>query len=206
MRSRWLLVLVLACSATSMLACSSGRDDAAETEDELRRSGDLRRKDAPRGAFRSRAEEIAQEWLDGNIMTGDARLDAGTLEGRLTETALAKFSEKMVTDHLTRQERTYRNVESKALRFEDALLKEVAKVVGVDGFVYDPSNPSNWEEIEAQVRELVTFLGDTSKLDVVKVTAKASDGDAAQKRVTQFVFINRETRLFVAFYAREGTV
>src|SRR5688500_9759150 len=104
---RLALALLLTALPLSTVACA-GDDDAnvpSSEDDEIRRGG-LARQNLAAGAFKDRAEEIAQEWLDGNIMTGDARLDAGKVRGTLSQSSVSKFAEKMVTDHLRRSEQT----------------------------------------------------------------------------------------------------
>lgn len=199
------LVALSVCLSAPLVACGGADSPATDGE-----SGDavrsaLTRRNLPRGDLRTKSEEIAQEWLDNNIMTGDVRLDAGVLDGRLTKVALQKFSEKIVTDHLKSQERTFRDVKSETPEFADGLLEDATIAIGADGFVYDRSNPDNFVDIEKQVRDLVALLGDSSKLDAVLVKTRASDGEAEEKRVTQFLFVNRETKQYLAFYAREGT-
>lgn len=201
-------ILALLSLPLSNLACAAAEDGGAPAseDDEIRRGG-LARQDLTAGAFKSRAEEIAQEWLDGNIMTGDARLDAGKLRGTLSPSSLSKFAEKMVVDHLRkREEGSILPPTIATPEFADAMLDNAAKTVGVDGFVYDPSNPDNWADIAANMRELVGFLGDPSKLDAVTLKAKIKDADRDHDEVSLFLFVNRETKEFVAFYSREGSV
>lgn len=189
----------------SNVACSTDIDDrnVAAEDDEIRRGG-LARQDLAAGAFHDRAEELGQEWLDNNIMTGDARLDAGKLRGTLSPSSLSKFATKMVTDHLKRSEQTINTPDLQTPRFTDRLLKDAGRAVAVDGFVFAPS-ADNISPIEDNVRELTAFLGDTSKLDAVTLKAKIKDADTDHDQVSLWVFVNRDTKEFVAFYAREGS-
>jgi hypothetical protein len=192
----------------SNVACSGADQGTPASEDDEIRRGGLVRQDLPAGTFKTRSEEIAQEWLDGNIMTGDPRLDSGKLRGTLTTSSLQKFAEKMVTDHLREQEEgTILPPTFASPNYTDALVKSVAKTVGVDGFVLNPTNPDNFTTLEENVKELLGFLGDKSKVDVLTLEAKIKNpSDDYHDEVSLFVFVNRETKEFVAFYAREGSV
>src|SRR6188472_1431420 len=123
------------CFAAILLSVVSGCSAATEsdpppTSDPIvgAAAAPLAREDLPEGAFRTRAEELAQEWLDGNIMTGDPRIDAGVLKGALTPAALEKFASKVVADRLADGEMTLRDEKTESPALDDALVKEAAKV------------------------------------------------------------------------------
>lgn len=200
------LALVLAVPL-AIVACAPAPSDSQDAAESEVRSGGLVRQDLPAGPFRDRAGEIAQEWLDGNIMTGDARIDAGRFKGTLSPEALTKFAETMVTDHLREMEEgTMTEVSTTTPPFTDALIKDAAKVVAVDGFVFDPSNPDNIKTVEGDIRTVTGFLGDPTKLDAVTLRARIKEADPDHDAVSLWIFVNRETKEFAAFYAREGTV
>lgn len=200
------LLLALPLSSVACADADPAGSEPASEDDEIRRGG-LARQDLPSGAFRTRAEELAQQWLDDNIMTGDARIDAGKVRGTLTAASLSKFAQKMVTDHLARSDQKMTSPAVATPAFADALVKDAAKTVAVDGFVYTPTR-ANIEPVEKNVRELLAFLGDTSKLDAVTLKAKVEgeDVDEDHDEVSLWIFVNRDTKEFVAFYAREGSV
>lgn len=205
MNRHWRVVSLMIAMLATAAGCSSSessRPNGDESADELRTA--LTRSDLPAGPFRARSEALAQEWFDNNIMTGDARIDAGVLKGTLSSASMSTFSKKLVTDHLTRQERTYHGISAETPSYAETLVADAARAVAVEGFVYAPS-AENIAPIEVNVRELLAFLGDSAKLDVVKVRGRCSDGDA-ERAVTQFLFVNRETKQYLAFYAREGTI
>jgi hypothetical protein len=204
---RLLISLLTVTALASTTACSNETSPAAPSA-EADVTTALRRADLPEGAFRDRAEELAQEWLDNNIMTGDARLDAGSLEGRLSKSALQTFVKKQAAERLTGSEMPFDDVATESLPFADAVIKDVARVVALDGFVF-ADNPENTGLIEKDVREVLAFLGDTRTLDVAKVKGTTVDVDNDPERrfaVTAWVFVNRETKAFAWFFAREGTI
>ena len=209
MLRRALFALTLLALPLSSVACAGADETPASApageEDEIRRGG-LVRQDLPSGAFRTRSEELAQEWLDANIMTGDARIDAGRVRGTITAASLAKFAEKMVSDHLAESDQKLKSPSIATPKFSDALVKDAAKVVAVDGFVYTATR-ENIGPVEENLRELLAFLGDTSKLDAVTLKSKieGEDVDADHDEASLWIFVNRDTKEFVAFYAREGS-
>jgi hypothetical protein len=198
---RTLTILVLLSAA----ACSDAprSSTAPPTSSDALRTG-LTGHGLPRGAFRTRVEALREEWADARIMSGDPWFIAGKLEGRLTQASLASFAKKIVTDRLVDDELQVRDLTTDALDYEDAHVKEAARVVAVDGFVYDGDNPRTIEPVEQNIRELLAFLGRTDALDVVKVTGQTTVDDVT-RRVTEYLFVNRESKLYVAFCAREGS-
>jgi hypothetical protein len=217
-------LLFLSLASAALLACS-GPIDSTTSDDALTGSGSpplvepprsgeaaLVREDLPAGPFKDRAEELATEWLDNNIMTGDPRLSAGVLRGDVTTHTLATFTSKLVADRLAVGKMTLQNEKIEAPALTEALLEEVAKVAAVDGFVFTPSE-ENIEPIEENVRELMTFLGVAAKaeasaaaISVAKVSGETIHLTTnATRAVTCWVFVNRQTQQFVAFYVREGS-
>ncbi len=216
MKAHWILSLLLASSVASLATgCSAPTDPATEEGDQSALELSQLPANSP---LRIAAEEINQEWLDGNIMNGDARLSVGKLRidgvpkdsslikgGRDTFDAYIKLMEDPLAGDVASDKMT--NQYTKA----SERIPGVALAVGVEGFVYS-NNEGNLKPLRDQITQLVKMVGTDEKVDViythsyVKLAGGPDDELGKTFHVQQSFFVNRETGEYVAFVSREGWI
>jgi hypothetical protein len=165
-------------------------------------------------ALQRASQRESQRWLDANISSGSASMQAGRLDGAEPDDLKAAAIELLRSSFASDVEplpvsatvSVTEPVEVFILDLQDGFLLETADRVATDGFSFAPENETDRAGIYWSLQHTIDWLA-TPQAEVA-AAAEASavvDVGGEPRRVTLTLVANTATGEFVAVYVREGT-
>jgi hypothetical protein len=162
--------------------------------------------------LRQVSSRVDASWGDANIMNGSV----GTMSGRICKTGAPSKAQitRWASDLLrgavqaSDEQPLTAGPTISFVPMKRTIAFQVAKTVALDGLCY-ANNSDNIAPVSSDIRRVLKTLGPAQDLMLVrskgKVQVPMSD---SQKNwdVTNYIFLNKKTGAFAAFYSREGWI
>lgn len=163
--------------------------------------------------LRQVSKRVDVKWGDANIMNGVVGTMSGQIcvKGKLPSNAAIRGWARDVLKsavQVTDEQPLTKAPSASIIPMKRTIAFDVATTIALDGFCFAKSS-ENIAPVSSDIRRVLRKVGPASDLMLVrtrgKVVVPMSDSDKKWD-VTNYIFLNKKTGGFAAFYSREGWI